>query len=446
MSDSLFNIFLCGSDMSGVIMKQMHPAFFSDNSRFAISSMTATWSDVARDVPNHRPDVLVIEASIAPSPDALRSYLTQLTGTIAILVLPQAWSNMEGQFSSIAAVRGVFIAPVNWIAVANATYSACVTEKSNTLNASPMLSAAQASRSSGMMSPSVIGTRIVAFTSFAGGTGKSTIAEAMAVELARQHIKTLLFSFNSPPAAAGHFELKFAPSASNWFNRPTPEGFSASIQRINAIADLDIVVAPNDSGSLTEAGHRGPDIPNSIRNLIFAAYSFNYGAILLDLPPFAETMWAVQSLLAANVAVIVARPTMHDSLATARAFRFMTKELATSLRVPREAMYVALNFLSPKDNMGPSDFFASTNRALGDDGPCPPLMATFPYVPELAAAQNHNDSPIFAKGCDEFAKPARSLTVKIIGGSLVMDGDSRGSEKPSGGKKSFFNLPKISIK
>jgi cellulose biosynthesis protein BcsQ len=445
MSDTLFNIFLCGSDMGGVIMKQMHPAFFADNSRFAISSMTATWSDVARDVPNHRPDVLVIEAGIAPSPDALRSYLTQLTGTIAVLVLPAAWANMEGQFSSIAAVRGVFVAPVNWAAVANATYSACVTEKQNLMNASPMLSAAQTARASGVLSPSVIGTRIVAFTSFAGGTGKSTIAEAMAVELARQHIKTLLFSFNSPPAAAGHFDLKFTPSANTWFNRPTPEGFSASVQRIAALPDLDIVMAPNDAGSLTQAGHRDPNEPNSIRNLIFAAYSFNYGAILLDLPPFAETMWAVQSLLAANFAVIVARPTMHDALATARAFRFLTKELAESLRVPREAMYVALNFISPKDNMGQNDFFAATNRALGDDKPCPPLMASFPYTPELPATQNKNDSPILASSCEAFAKPARSLTVKIIGGSLVLDDDSRGAQ-PGGGKKSLFSLPKISIK
>jgi cellulose biosynthesis protein BcsQ len=445
MSDSLFTIFLCSSDLSGVIMKQMHPAFFVDNSRFAIASMTATWSDVARDVPNHRPKALVIDASIAPSPDALRSYLTQLTDTIAILVLPQAWSNLEGQFSSIASVRGVFIAPVNWTAVANATYSACVTEASNLLNTSPMLSATRDARSSGVMAPSVIGTRIVAFTSFTGGVGKSTIAEAMAVELARQHIKTLLFSFNSPAAAAGHFDLKFAPSANNWFNRPTPDGFSASLQHINGFPDLDVVVAPNDPGSLAQAAQRAASEENSIRNLIYAAFSFNYGAILIDLPPFADTMWAVQPLLMANVAVIVARPTMHAALSTARAFRFMTKELATGLRVPREAMFVALNFLSPKDNMGPSDFFAATNRALGDDGPCPPLMATFPYVPELPAAQNHRDSPMLAKGCDEFAKPARSLTVKIIGGSLVMDDETRGGQA-SGGKKSLFSLPKISIK
>ena len=49
-----------------------------------------------RNVAQFRPEVLVLEASLAPDPNTLRNYLATLAGTIAIVVLPH-YARLGGQ-------------------------------------------------------------------------------------------------------------------------------------------------------------------------------------------------------------------------------------------------------------------------------------------------------------------------------------------------------------
>ena len=433
MTGTAASVFLAGADMPSMVSRLMFPAF-NDRARFQILSMTAEWSDVQRDVVRYRPDVLVLDAAIAPDPDSLREYLTQLVGTIAVVVLPPAWADRLGQFESIrTTVRGVFIGPPSWAAVASATHTAVLTERTRTVAASPTAGLYRESSAPRVAGQVVVGTRVIAFTSFTGGTGKSSIAEALGVELARNHVRTLLCSFNSPPAAAGHFNLRLQPNASEWLNRPTTEGFQASIQHIKGLDDLDILMAPNDPHLLNQiAGSRPPEDPASIRSLVFSAYSFNYGAILLDLPPFADSMWALQPLLAANVAVIVCRPTRHDQVGAIRAYKLMTEQLAQQIRVPPEAIFAVMNFASAKDTLSERDFQTAIAEIIGN---FPPILATFPYIPELPGTQNFGSSPIFESSCEGFARAARSLAGKLIGGGLTGMNNENGK-----GSKSFLGL------
>jgi MinD-like ATPase involved in chromosome partitioning or flagellar assembly len=433
MSSSPVSVFLAGADMPGVVSRLMFPAF-NDPARFQIVSMAADWGDVQRDVGRYRPDVLVMEAALAPDPEALREYLAQLVGTIAIVILPPAWADRQGQFESIrTSVRGVFLGPANWAAVASATHTAGVTERTRQATASPSASLYQQSSGPRVGGQVVVGTRVIAFTSFTGGTGKSSIAEALGVELARNHVRTLLCSFNSPPAAAGHFNLRLQPNASEWLNRPNPEGFQAAIQRVRGLDDLEILMAPNDHHALNQiAAGRPPEAADSIRSLVFSAYSFNYGAILLDLPPFADSMWALQPILAANVAVIVCRPTRQDQLGAIRAYKLLTEQLAQQIRIPPEAIYGVMNFASPKDNLSERDFQAAIVDTIGS---FPPILSTFPYVPELPGVQNFGNSPIFESACEGFARAARSLAGKLIGAGLANSSKSERSES-----KGFFGI------
>ena len=59
----------------------------------------------------------------------------------------------------------------------------------------------------------------------------------------------------------------------------------------------------------------------------------------------------------------------------------------------------------------------------------PPILASFPFSPDLPGAQNFGNSPVFEKGCEDFAKAARSLTGKLIGGGFTTD---NGREKGRG--------------
>lgn len=431
------SVFLAGMDMAGTVLRLMFPAF-NDPARFQVLSMAADWNDLQRDVARYRPEALVLEAALAPSPEVLVDYLKGLSGLVVLVILPPAWAGLKGQVEAVqTVVRGVFMAPPSWPAVAASAFSYGQTERTRSAEASPVSAAYQAAGAPRVGGQVVIGTRTIAFTSFTGGTGKSSIAEAMAVELARNHIRTLLCSFNSPPAAAGHFSLRLQPNASEWLNRPTVEGFQAALQRVKGLDDLDILMAPSDPHTLnTLAAERPPEDPGSLRSLVFAAYSGNYGAILLDLPACADSMWTLQPLLAANVAVIVCRPTRHDQLGAIRAYKLMTEQLAQQIRVPPDAVFAAMNFASPRDNLSERDFQASIVESIGT---FPPILATFAYTPELPAVQNLGNSPVFEASCDAFARAARSLTGKLIGGAV----QAAASEKRAG---RGFNLFGIQVK
>jgi MinD-like ATPase involved in chromosome partitioning or flagellar assembly len=406
-------LFLGGPDMRGCLLAQMYPAY-QDAARFQVVSLAAEWEDIKRQVMQFRPEALVIEASVAPGPDLLRDFLSQLVSTIAVVILPPAWAKFQGLFEGVqTSVRGVHLAPVNWAAVASATYSAVVTERARAATASPTTSRSALSGLTSSGATAVVGTRTIAFTSFAGGTGKSTIAEAMAVDLARQHIKTLLCSFNSPAAAVGHLGqgLHFSPNATEWLNRPTVDGFQSSLQRVQGLDDLDVLLAPDDAHMLAQANGRKAEAPNSIRNLVFAAYSFNYGAILLDLPPFADSMWALQGLLAANVALLVSRPTLHDQFAALHAYRLLGEQLATEVRIPPDAVFAVLNFTSPEDTINARTFQRNITQVIGR---FPPILESFPYIARLPRLQSQGDSPVLAAGCEAFAQAARSLSAKLV--------------------------------
>ncbi len=440
MSDKII-VLLASSDMSGVIQRDMFPAF-SDPNRFQIASMTKDWDDLRRDVDRARPEALIVDGVMAPDPESLRDMLIALPpGMVALVVLPSMWANQQGIISAVStSVRGVFIGPgVNWMAIADATRTAVTTARVQARDAAPAAavhSNPQAARVSGQV---VVGTRIVAFVSFAGGTGKSSIAEAIAVVLASNHVRTLLCSFNSPPAASAHLGLSLMTNASEWLNRPSVEGFQASLQQPNGMDNLDVLLAPNDTTLCAHAASRRPDEPGSIKNLVLAAYSFNYGAILLDLPPFADPGWTLMPLMAANMAVIVCRPTLHDQIAAIRAYQMLTQELVEQIRISPSSVYAAINFVSPNDNMSERDFQSAIVNHIGQ---FPPIMAGFPYAPALPGVQNFGRSPVFDDACSEFARSARSLTGKLISSGMGSSEKSSGSGKE---KKSFFGI-KLKLK
>lgn len=417
MSAGPASVFLAAPDMAGYLMPIIFPAFNNDGARFRVLSLAAEWSDVVRDVGRYRPEALVIEAALAPDPEALRGFLAQLpAGTVAIVVLPPAagWADRKGQFEAIqTTVRAVFVGPANWAAVANAVHTAVVTARTQADTAGPAQALFQ-SQAGARPGNIVMGTRTIAFTGHAGGTGLSTVAESTAIVLARNHIKTALFALNSPPAAVGHLGVRFYPNVMDWFNRPTPEGFQNAVQKLPGLDDLDILVAPDDPEALEMVAARPPAAPDSIQQLIFAAYSFNYGAIVLDLPPFADSMWAIQPILAANMAVLVCRPTVHDQFAAIRAYKLFTERLAAQHRIPLDAIFAVLNMVGPESNMSEQDFQGGIARLIGR---FPPILATFPYVAKLPAVQNRGESPIFAAGCEPFAKAAQSLAGKLVGGT-----------------------------
>ena len=126
------------------------------------------------------------------------------------------------------------------------------------------------------------------------------------------NVRSLLMSFDLPPAAVPHFKLRYVPNAMEYFARPG-DGFGASIQTREG---MDLILAPENSVDYQKAAeystaHKAE--PDSIYSLVMASWTRNYAAVLLDLPA-GEQPWSMQGIAAANTAVIVTRctPGRHD--------------------------------------------------------------------------------------------------------------------------------------
>lgn len=445
--DQKFKVYLAAPDMPGTVIGQMMPAF-NDTVRWQIMSMGAAWMQMLTDVPNYHPDVIILEASLAPNESALRQWLAQLTGSIVILVLPNTpdWTRHEGVLKNIQSVRGVFIAPPNWLVIAQQAYSSALTAHTVALNASPVLHSKASSNSNGLNgNGTVVGTRIIALMSLRGGTGRSTIAESFAIENARQGIKTLLFSLNTPPSVLGHLpNISDRPNAIEWLKHPTVDGFAASVQKIAGLDALDIIVAPKiaELASLHPTlKERRPEMNNSIRALIEMAYSFHYGVIVIDPPSSLDSELTAQSILAANIILIVERCTMDGVFSAAALYDMLTAMYKENLRVPRDSIYLVHNFVSNANNYSPSTFLEAGSK-LTESKAFPLILTSLPDTPAVVLAQNKNMLLHLAQDCEKFAGAINGMAVKLVGGKLrVEGGDDKSGEKKLVLKLGWFSLP-----
>jgi cellulose biosynthesis protein BcsQ len=379
------------------ILQKMYPVFTADAGRFRVASIAANWGDLERNVRNMPADVLLVEGDVANSPQQLAQFLATIPG-VAIVVIPPGWAQAEGTIRAVDKVREVFIGPhVNYGEIAQKVYSAAVTEKALRSSAAPMEQMAGGSRVS---STQVVGLKVFAFYASKGGTGKTTIATNFAYDLNRMGVRTLLMGFDTPDDVGVQMGLKRAPNSMNYYLRPGPDGFKASVQRKD---DLDVILSPNDfvlSSQVAQNQH-----PGTIQSLIQTAWTSGYGAIVMDLPP-TEEAWAITPLMLANTLILIALPGYTDQVKMVQTVNLLTHTLAGQHRIPKENMFIVLNqFNQATDNLLPDAFHQGAAAFL--DGWFPPVLTTIPFSPRVRPLQNDTKMPVVMD--DNFGKGIRSL-------------------------------------
>ncbi|MDD5367561.1 MAG: AAA family ATPase [Anaerolineaceae bacterium] len=415
VSDPKVTVMLAGPGNEAVFY-QMQPPFLSD-ARFSISATATQWAIFEQNLSQMRPDLVVVQVEIAPGPEALIQRLAeiQVWQGVAILVLPPAVRDLRGTFEKAAMVRGVYIAPVNWGDIAQAGFAAAMTERARLAAAAP-LQQAYLSRTT----TALTGTRVIAFLSATGGTGRSTIAESLAYELKfRRNTRTLLMSFDLPPAAVSHLRLRYVPNAMEYFARPG-DGFAAAIQ---SREDLDVILAPENSVDYQRAAeistaHKSD--PASIYSLVMSSWTRNYGAVLLDLPA-GEQPWGMQGIAAANTAIIISRCTLADMTATRHSLVLLLERLIGEHRIPREAIHLVLNQVSEHSTISPREFHDELSNGYGW---APPVAAVIPYLPAISQAQD-NQIPAVTR-VDVLAKAMHNLAEPLYPGSAPGENGSNG--------------------
>jgi len=428
IADQKVTVMLAGPGHETVFY-QMQPPFLSD-ARFVISTYATQWSNFEQNLSQMRPDLVVVQVEIAPGPDALIQVLAELQvwRGVAILILPPAIRELRAQFENAAIVRGVYIAPVNWGEIAQAGYAAVITERAKAAATAPMQQA-YLSRSAG----AIIGTRVVAFVSATGGTGRSTIAESLAYELSvRMNVRSLLMSFDLPPAAAPHFNIRYVPSAMEYFARPG-DGFGASIQSREG---MDVLLAPENSVDYQKAAEYSishKTEADSIYSLVMASWTRNYAAVLLDLPA-GEQPWSMQGIAAANTAVIVTRCTLADMTAARHTLILLLERLIGEHRIPREAICLVLNQVTENSMISVRGFYDELANGYGW---APPVAAVIPYTPAISHAQDQQVPAVTR--VDELAKGVHNLAEFLFPGAVTSILDNQNGR----GHKSKLRIPRF---
>lgn len=406
MSEQQLTVMLAGPGHE-VVIYQMQPAFLHD-ARFNIVGTAQNWENLQDNLPKLKPEMLILQADLAPGPDALQVLLRGLLAWSgrAVIVLPPSQAGFKGAIQSMeAVVSGVYLAPAS-------SFGAASDFGASALNS---------------VSPLVTGTKRIAVLSQAGGAGASTIAENLGYELAtRLSVKALLFSLGMPPAASAHFKLRYVPNLTEFFERPGKPALQAAIQRVEG---LDILLAPEDSIEYATGVKNSADVraPNSIYSSLLAAEDGSYGALIMGLP-VDESEWMIHSLLFANVALLVYRPIMADLFA-ARHTLNMLNRLG---KLPREATYLVLNQASETSSLTPRAFQQELSQALGW---APPIIAVIDADPNVLAAQEQRLPAVLRS--EKLSKGLR----QIIG--ALFPGMERAASAPQDSGRSVFRLPKL---
>ncbi len=424
-----------------LVFYQMQPPFLP-KPQLIVAGHATTWEALQSSLASVKPEVLVVHASIAPGADPLLKLLAglQAWNGSAIVILPEALSTYQGAFSNLSGVvAGVFVMPVNWAEIPERAFTAGETAryKSAQISSDPALSAPSAFSPQGM-SPIVTGTKRIAVLSHAGGAGASTLAENLAYELAaRLSVRTLLFSLGLPPAAAAHFRLRYIPNLTEFFERPGDVGLArepAIQSAIQKVEGLDILLAPENSLEYLKAASHSADLKaaNSIYSMFLAAEDGSYAAMVMDLP-LAESEWMVHPLFFANLALIVARPTMADLFAVRHSLNFMN---SLGNRLPQEAIYLVLNQASESSALTPRRFLEELS---GDLGWAPPIAAVIEHDPQVQLAQDQRVPAVTRS--EKLARGVRQVIATLFPGM-----ERAVQMAPEGqAAKSFLRLPKFKL-
>ena len=259
------------------------------------------------------------------------------------------------------------------------------------------------------------GLRIVTVWSRSGGTGRTTIAIALAQAIPRRGLKTLLVGLGSPDTMPLQLGLHPEPNIVTWMANPTDEGLRNSLQ---TAADLHVLpgftrhrfgVAGGAACGCQRldqrtGNHRGlqrifRDHPRySISRRCGAAGAFRCQYLADGLTANRSDVWA-----------------------SVEAFRTVTQKIAGQHRITPGNIFVVLN--RRENGMLTTDqFHAAADaacRKLDLNVGFPPVMATIPFSSAVPVAQDDGRSAL-KSGRVMSPRPIHRLAEMLFGGASMM--------------------------
>jgi MinD-like ATPase involved in chromosome partitioning or flagellar assembly len=356
---------------------------------------------------------------------------TKHGGAALLLAAPAALEPLRGALLALDRVRDVITKPYVPGEVLSRLWQIAQSERAARAALSPASALLPQAGTAAPAGTVAVGTHVFAVAAGKGGPGKTTVATNFAYRLAQHGVRTLLVGFDVPDATGIQLGLPKAPNMGAWFRAGSREALIAAIQKKDGI--LDVLLSPNDpieaariafadlvdraarfaagiSGSPEAVVRRAVEQAlaaaeaGRIARLVDELRSLHppYAAIVMDLPP-TQTEWNIQPLMRATAVLLVAEPSLSDAVNAIETLSILTGALDPRYRVPKEAIFLVLNRVDPKDAMTPQAFREGIESRLGW---APPVVARIPYDPEVRRAQLSFVPPVtkvdaFREGIDQ---------------------------------------------
>jgi len=148
--------------------------------------------------------------------------------------------------------------------------------------------------------------------------------------------------------------------------------------------------------------------------------------------PSSEDLWMAHSIVFANTALIVARPTLADLAAVRHTLNLLLSGMRSEKRLARESIFLVLNQFTDRSGFTPRIFQDELANTVGW---APPIAAVVPYDPSVPQVQDNGIAPVTR--IDGFIKGIRALVGTLfptMGSAL---------DSANGGQRSVLRLPKI---
>lgn len=383
------------------------------DARFRITSMANDGADFRSKLVSS-PEIILLDATLFDGPNTLADVLTSIAGAVYLIVPPGVNDELLGLLKSIPSVKMVMLGDVNLADFSSRAYSDALSLRRT------VPAASQAAWAGGRTGGgSIGGLRIITVWSRSGGTGKTTIASALAQAVARKQLKSLLIGLGSPDVTPLILGLQPEPNITRWVSNPTDDGLRASIQHAG---DLHVIAGFPDI--LSEGyGDRPTEEKGSVGELVVTATYGGYASIILDTP--SGGVVTPRAISSANTWLMTARPTIADAWSCVDAFRMVTQRAAGQHRIVPGNIFVVLNQRT-NGMMTADEWHRAADaacRKMGLSVGFPPVVATIPYAPEVGLAQDNGRSALDAS--DEFARPLHKLADMLFGGATGLSASSR---------------------
>jgi cellulose biosynthesis protein BcsQ len=382
------------------------------DSRFRVNTFSTDPQDLENKM-GYNPEAILLDATIFSGPENLTNFLTKTSSAVYVVLPREAGDEVRRSLGDLPSVRGVFINDINLSQMAGRIYAEVVALRNQAPTLSQPGKGYRTERIAG-------GLRVITVWSRTGGSGKSTVAAALALEAAQRGIKTLLVGLGVPDISLPTFlNLKTTPNLFGWLANPTFEG--GIRPNVQSKGLLDVMVGLQD-GIKEKELVRPPEDPASINQLVINATFGGYSIVILDTPVSGAYFNAIS---ASNTMVMVTTPMLDQAVVSAEAYRMAFKRMRDQHRIGVGNVFVVLNryrpgLLTSNEWHEAADAYTQTMGI----GHFPPVAEVIPEVPEVSLAANAGRSVMTAG--DDFAGPIHRLGDVLYGGG---DGSNREDHK-----------------